>query len=548
MKKIFIVILALMLIGVSCAKSAEDEPVKQDKIEGTKEEIATAYLQDFKAQNYSNMYQLYEATDEMKSATSESVYKQIYDSVTSTFGKLLEYGEVTSSEEDGYTIVSRVAVYEKSSVSLNVVFDSEGKLAGFNYTQVEGEESLEDIAKRYITLMSEGKYESMISDVNHSQVMLDNVNPSIYEAIWITLVDTYGQFTGMEEVHSTVEGEYTIVAVHSSFENQNVTLNVVFDSMNMVTGFNYTPENDLKKGDFTEEEISFDSAYGPLGGTLTIPSGDGPFPCVILVHGSGPNDRDETILANKPFRDMAYMLAGAGIASYRYDKVTNIYGSEIDNDSFTIEDEVVNDVITAFEVIKDHEMVDSEMIYILGHSLGGYMIPWLSAETPGAAGYIMVAAPSSPLQSLIPMQYEYIFGLDGEITEAENETLIQLKETKDMIDKITESEDFEPPYNLGISKSYWLSLSEYDPVAMATEIGKPLMVASGGMDYQVPLEEYEVWQNVLDGMYNVTLAFYDDLSHLMIRSEGIPSPDMYNIPGHVDSDFIDDISRFIYTE
>ena len=93
-------------------------------------------------------------------------------------------------------------------------------------------------------------------------------------------------------------------------------------------------------------------SLGELPGTLTVPEGDGPFPAVVLVHGSGPNDRDETLMGQKPFRDLAEGLAGKGIAVYRYDKRTYVYGARLQADrGITLMEETVEDAAAAVRLL-----------------------------------------------------------------------------------------------------------------------------------------------------------------------------------------------------
>src|SRR5678816_2374721 len=95
----------------------------------------------------------------------------------------------------------------------------------------------------------------------------------------------------------------------------------------------------MKAGNLASE-IKIGSAPYVLGGTLCEPVGLGPFPAAVLIHGSGPQDRDETIGANKVFKDIAEGLASSGVAVLRYDKRTFVYGAQI-GDSISVEDEVM---------------------------------------------------------------------------------------------------------------------------------------------------------------------------------------------------------------
>ena len=142
-----------------------------------------------------------------------------------------------------------------------------------------------------------------------------------------------------------------------------------------------------------------------LPGLLTIPRNTTSFPIVILVHGSGPNDRDETIGPNKPLRDLAFGLASFGIASIRYDKRTLVYGEKIVSEGLKInlETEVLIDVTSAIRLAKSIDGVRD--IYIIGHSLGSMLSPKIASENNDVAGIVMMAGNARPLEDLIIEQY-----------------------------------------------------------------------------------------------------------------------------------------------
>src|SRR5213596_1729423 len=104
--------------------------------------------------------------------------------------------------------------------------------------------------------------------------------------------------------------------------------------------------------------------------------GDGPFAAVLLVHGTGPNDRDETIGPNKPFRDLAGGLASRGIAVLRYDKRTKAYSAEYaKKGSISIREEVIDDALAAIAFLRSQPRIDKERIFVIGHSLGAILVP-----------------------------------------------------------------------------------------------------------------------------------------------------------------------------
>ena len=137
-------------------------------------------------------------------------------------------------------------------------------------------------------------------------------------------------------------------------------------------------------------------------------------PCVILVHGSGPHDRDETIGPNKPFRDLAWGLAERGIAVVRYEKRTKAYGAacvpagrELDYDT-----EAVDDAVAIVEQVKGFARAGfPDSVYVLGHSLGGTLAPRIAGRSKGLAGIIILAGLARPLEDALEEQFYYTSSL-----------------------------------------------------------------------------------------------------------------------------------------
>src|SRR5690606_33004513 len=129
---------------------------------------------------------------------------------------------------------------------------------------------------------------------------------------------------------------------------------------------------------FSEREATVGSGTWALPGTLTLPKKEGKFPAVILVHGSGPNDRDETLGPNKPFRDLAHGLATRGIAVLRYDKRTLVHPKALASEvgaALTLREETIDDALAAAALLRTIPEVDASKIFVVGHSLGGTAIP-----------------------------------------------------------------------------------------------------------------------------------------------------------------------------
>ena len=122
-------------------------------------------------------------------------------------------------------------------------------------------------------------------------------------------------------------------------------------------------------GPSTERAVAVGAAPG-LPGTLTLPAGTARVPAVVLVHGSGPHDRDETVGVNKPFLDLAEGLAAQGIAVLRYEKRTRVAPLSFIGRRFTVNDEVVDDAVAAVQLLRTEPGIDPARIVVVGHSLG----------------------------------------------------------------------------------------------------------------------------------------------------------------------------------
>ena len=173
--------------------------------------------------------------------------------------------------------------------------------------------------------------------------------------LWGQLEEQFGAFTGVGDVAVKDAAPFVNATVTTSFANATVPLVVTVDAEGLVAGLHLgepgpaasppggsaprprapsptpggSPAAYVKPDAFTETEVTVGSAPWTLPGTLSMPKGNGPFPAVVLVAGSGPQDRDGTIGPNAPLRDLAWGLASNGIAVLRYDKRTKAHGTEM---------------------------------------------------------------------------------------------------------------------------------------------------------------------------------------------------------------------------
>lgn len=290
------------------------------------------------------------------------------------------------------------------------------------------------------------------------------------------------------------------------------------------------------------DERDFAVAQGQLPGTLSLPAGTGPFPAVVLVHGSGPNDRDQTLGPNRPFRDLAHGLAGHGIAVLRYDKRTRVRPGDFAGNDFTVEHEVIADAVAAVEAIAADPAVDPGRVFVLGHSLGALLAPRI-AQRAALAGTVLVAAPARPLEDLVIEQMEYILGLDPDNLARNESRMAQLREQRDVVRTLDDPE--ATGLMLGLPASYWMDLSSYDAVATAAALDVPILLLHGGRDYQVTDTDFALWQQGLAGHAGATLVRHAELNHLMMAGDGRSTPTEYLRRSDVDPGLIAQVAEWI---
>lgn len=365
-----------------------------------------------------------------------------------------------------------------------------------------------------------------------------------FEGIWPGLIKQFGELKTIGFSETERIPDYLITVTTLEFEKFSLNIRLSFNSENEISGIffvptppkKYTaPPSYSKPSDYKEKDIKVISGKYILPGKITLPAKGEKYPVVILVHGSGPNDMDETIGPNKIFRDLAYGLAANGIASIRYHKRTFVYGNELSGDNFlTPQEEVLEDVTSAIQLAITLNGIDTQRIFILGHSLGAYLSPRIAQENPEIKGIIMLAAPSRKMEDIILDQYTYLMNFEG-LTKEESKVLDNLKEQIALIKTNVFPEDISrEKLPLGLPATYWLYLNSYDQLKEAQNLKIPIMIMQGERDYQVRMEDFKGWKNVLKANKNVSFKSFSKLNHLFIGGKGLSKPEEYNISANMD--------------
>ncbi|HBU11246.1 MAG TPA: alpha/beta hydrolase [Clostridiales bacterium] len=314
----------------------------------------------------------------------------------------------------------------------------------------------------------------------------------------------------------------------------------------------------VRREGFSDYPIVFgESTEYLLDGILSIPDdADGRVPAVLLVHGSGPQDMDETISENKPFRDIAEYLAANGIAVFRYDKRTFSHGAKLVRDyggSLTVEEETIKDALLAADLLKDDDRIDENKVFILGHSLGGMLAPRIHAEGGNFAGIISLAG--SP-RSLLDIGYDQQMAYINEMPEGEEKTaaLAQMgtaDEQRSALNKLSDEEAKAMEMAGGISFYYYKEMDAHPVSGYIEDIQVPFLIMQGEEDFQVYADkDYALWQELLAGRANASFKLYEGLNHLFIQSTSgsiAESQAEYAVAGSVDSRVLADIAAWVKT-
>lgn len=381
------------------------------------------------------------------------------------------------------------------------------------------------------------------------------------EEIWNRLLSQVGNYKRQTNVKIEKIKDAEKVITTAEFEKAKLDVQLVFDPKGKIIGIFFTPAASsdekaekyqhpayAKPNLFEEKEVTVGSGEFALPATLTIPKGKSNFPAVVLVHGSGANDRDETHLnpANKPFKDLAQGLASQGIAVLRYEKRTKQYGGKMAaNNKFTVKEETVDDALLAVDLLRQTKGIDAKKIYVLGHSLGGYLIPRIGMRDSKIAGFISFAGATQHLEDVYLAQNTYFAMLDGSISQDEQVELDKLKQLAEKIKSLKESDLNSTEFYLGAPAAYYLDLQNYNPPLEAKSLKQPMLILNGERDYQVTMTDFQNWKNALDARKNVTFKSYPKLNHLFMPGEGVPNPEDYKKTNHVSEQVIDDIAVWI---
>lgn len=335
-----------------------------------------------------------------------------------------------------------------------------------------------------------------------------------------------------------------------TFANGTVNATIAVDAQGRVAGLYLKPAAappappppTPASANYTERDLQIVAGKGPLPATLALPNGAGPFRAVVLVHGSGPQDRNETIGPNRPFLDVARGLAAQGIAVLRYEKRTHARPQDFSGE-FTMDDETTDDAVAAVALLAGTPGIDPSHLYVMGHSQGGMLAPRIAARSGKVAGVVLWSAPARSLLTLLPEQNRFLFNRDGAISAEEQAALDRLDAQIAAARGTGAVAAKDLP--LGLPARYWRAFETVDPVADAQALEQPILLLQGGRDFQVVDADWQRWNQGLAQGPRAQFHRYPLLNHLGIAGEGPASLDDYQRAGAVSPELVNDVAAWI---
>ncbi|EJQ86778.1 hypothetical protein IGW_05369 [Bacillus cereus ISP3191] len=364
-----------------------------------------------------------------------------------------------------------------------------------------------------------------------------------------------GSFIGIGEVtQKDTNSVHTNVEIELVFEQITVPLLIKLDPSGKIDDFQlsmpFSPVAERPSYSrpelFVDKEVVVGSGAFPLPGTLSVPKGKGPFPVVILVHADGAADQDETAYALKPFRDLAEGLASKGIAVLRYNKRTYEHGLKTELSPFyTVDKGTTDDALLVTHFLQNEPMINKNQIYILGHSLGGMMVPKMieKDQNQNIAGAIVMGGAARAFIDGVLDQLEYRLSIGAMKPE---EYKFYKSQFELLNDPNFSSQNPPKDFQLG-SPVYWDSIRKIKAAEMSKEQKTPLLILQGERDFQVQSKiEIPFWKEQLKERDNVDFRLYPKLNHFFTEGDGeLSKPDEYYSPANIPEYVINDIAAWV---
>jgi pimeloyl-ACP methyl ester carboxylesterase len=263
------------------------------------------------------------------------------------------------------------------------------------------------------------------------------------------------------------------------------------------------PQTPAKPYPYREEDVTFTNSAAAisLAGTLTIPNGTGPFPAVLLITGSGAQDRNESLLGHQPFLVLADYLTRHGIEVLRVDD--RGVGKSGGNFAAATSDDFATDVEAGVTFLQSRREVDQRRLGLIGHSEGGLIAPMVAVRNKAVRFIVLMAGPGVPGDEIIIEQARLIAIASGLPPESAQQNAIQERAILDLVKQEHDPAALEralrdklaglgmPPVQIdaqvkGLTSPWYRFFIGYNPAPALAKVTCPVLAINGEKDLQVP--------------------------------------------------------------
>jgi uncharacterized protein len=314
------------------------------------------------------------------------------------------------------------------------------------------------------------------------------------------------------------------------------------------------PQEPKKPYPYSDEEVTFENTKAgiKLAGTLTLPSKNGNFPAVILISGSGAQNRNEEIMGHKPFLVLSDFLTRNGIAVLRFDD----RGTASSTGDFKTATSVdfASDVEAGLAYLQTRKEIDQKKIGLIGHSEGGIIAPMVASNSKDISFIVLLAGTGIPGDRLLLLQEELIFKASGmndsklQSIKRINSLVFELVKKSNSVDQLTadltdllkqevknypdrpgniSDDDFVKAQVNEVVNPWMLNFIKFDPATALAKVKCPVLAVNGEKDLQVPPKEnLEAIKSALlkGGNTKVTTIEFSGLNHLFQECKtGLPA-------------------------
>ncbi len=303
------------------------------------------------------------------------------------------------------------------------------------------------------------------------------------------------------------------------------------------------PQEPIKPYSYYSEDITFENkkAGVSLAGTLTLPKKDGVFPVVILISGSGPQNRDEELLGHKPFLVLSDFLTKNGIAVLRFDDRGTGKSSGDFKEATTFD--FAKDVEYAIEYLQKRKEINKDKIGLIGHSEGGIIAPIIASENEDIDFIVLMAGSALRGDKLLLLQkykIETQMGINRQLIESNQQIfagayeIILNESIENELVSDTLSKYFTSKYGQALpekqkialinqlSSPWMINFIRLDPAVYLSKVNCPVLAINGSKDIQVPSKEnLEIIKDNFRKTENTSVKVkeLEDLNHLFQECE-----------------------------